>query len=111
VEELAVKPVLREGPEAKAGQPQQQQLAGALPVAGAQHHHCHDDRDEDERGHHGMDPREEVEEPVLEEGWRGAQPRGSFLRHGGAILARAPPQTDLRGRLSEAFPQTAEIGP
>ena len=67
VEEHAVQPVLGQRPDHEAGDDQQRRSERALAVVGAEPDARDDHGHEDDRGHRGVDPREEVEEPVLEE--------------------------------------------
>jgi hypothetical protein len=81
VEDLAVQPVLRQRPEPKPRDREGDQLERPLAVARAEHDQGDDHRDVDQRRHHRMDPREEVEEAALEQRRRGAQPGGAFTGH------------------------------
>ena len=58
---------------------EQHGLAGTGAAVDAEHDEADDHRDEDDRRHGRVDPREEVEEPRLEERRRGAQ-AGCSLR-------------------------------
>jgi probable F420-dependent oxidoreductase len=81
VKELAVKPVLAQGPDEDPRHHQRDDLERSLAVTGPEHGHRGDHGHEDDRGHRRVDPREEVEKPVLEQRWGRAQARRSLVRH------------------------------
>ena len=81
VEDQPVEPVLGEGPSEKAPGEEEHERAGAVAAVRTEPHARDHDRDVEDRGHDRMDPREEVEEPALEERRGGAEALCAFLGH------------------------------